>query len=368
VRKKRNLKRINAALYLMMVLGLGLATSTSDLYAASGTEGAAFLNIPVGARPAALGSAYSAFATDAYAPTWNPGALPEVQNNQLAGQHLAYLESIYYEYASFVHPLSNGRTIGAAMQYLGSGDIPGTDLYGNPTGDFDAHYGAYALSYGQAFGSKLSLGISGKLISAKIDDVGAHAFAVDFGSLYKLNKDVTLAATLTNVGTKLKFIDQGDSLPLQLHLGGLYKTAYKLDLAVEGVFRQTGLNSFHTGIEWRPVAPIALRAGYKTDTVKGLSPLAGFTTGIGIQAWGQEFSYAWLPLGELGSTQYFSLVLRFGGATKKRNLIQYQAIKQNKKNSGEGYDSEAELMELLNNGDEKMPVAQKGGGDNARTR
>src|SRR5260370_37016517 len=39
--------------------------------ASSGTEGAAFLDIPVGGRSAAMGSAYSALANDAYAATIN---------------------------------------------------------------------------------------------------------------------------------------------------------------------------------------------------------------------------------------------------------------------------------------------------------
>ena len=76
---------------------------------AAGTSGASFLDIPVGAGPAALGSAYSALATDAYAPVWNPAGLGSISGNELAGQHLSYLESIHYEFLSFVHPLDDAR-------------------------------------------------------------------------------------------------------------------------------------------------------------------------------------------------------------------------------------------------------------------
>ena len=308
-----------------------------------------------------MGSAYSALATDAYAPTWNPGGLGHVDSNQFAGQHLSYLESIYYEYMSFVHPLGHGRAVGAAIQYLGSGDIPSTDVNGNSIGSFNAHYGAYAVSYGQTLGSKLSLGMSGKIISAKISDVGATAYAVDFGSLYQWNKDLALAAVLTNVGTKLKFIDQADSLPLALHLGAAYRTRYNVNLSAETVYRQSGLASFHAGGEWSPTPPIALRVGYRTDTLKGLSPLAGLSLGLGLHAWGQEFSYAWLPLGDLGNTQYFSLVLKFGGApSENRNLIQYQHIKRDRAvKDPEAHEADQELMQLLNDSEEKTPVAKK---------
>src|ERR1700730_3418214 len=92
-------------------------------YASSGTEGASFLDIPVGAGPAALGSAYTALATNAYAPVWNPAGLGMLSDNEMAGQHLSYLESMHYEFLSFVHPLDKFRDsdahrgIGASIQY-----------------------------------------------------------------------------------------------------------------------------------------------------------------------------------------------------------------------------------------------------------
>ena len=73
--------------------------------ASSGTETAAFLDIPVGAGPAALGAAYSALANDAYAPTWNPGGLGFLPSTQFSGQHLSYVDTLHYEYASFAIPL-----------------------------------------------------------------------------------------------------------------------------------------------------------------------------------------------------------------------------------------------------------------------
>lgn len=338
-------------------------------HAAPGTEGASFLDIPVGARPAALGSAYSAVAGDVYAPTWNPGGLGHVETNELAGQHLSYLESIYYEYISFVHPLGKGKGLGASLQYLGSGDIPGTDISGNSIGDFNSHYAAYNLAYGQQLTNKLSLGLNSKLIQAKISDVSAHAFAADFGTLYQATSRLSLAAVLTNVGTKLKFIDQADSLPLAWHFGAAYKTSFKTDLMTEVVYRQNGLASFHVGGEWTPAPPLALRVGYRTDTTKGLSPMAGFTLGVGIRAWGHEFSYAWLPLGDLGNTQYFSLILRFGGPKPpSRNLIQYQAVKpKNTKNAGEDPHAYLELMELLNEDGESVAQSTSQGGSRARS-
>ena len=291
-------------------------------YAASGTEGASFLNIPVGARPAALGSAYTSLATDSYAPVWNPGALGYLNTSELAGQHLSYLESIHYEFLSIVHPLQKGRALGFSAQYLGSGDINGTNLNGDSIGTFSSHYGAYSFAFGQALNSRLSLGATGKFIEAKISDVSAHAYAFDFGSLYRYSQRLTFGAALSNLGTALKFISQADPLPLAFRAGGTYSTPYHVDVSLEGAYQKAGLASMHMGVEWKPYPGLALRGGYKTDTLKGLSPIAGLTMGVGIEVFHQEFSYAWVPYGDLGNTQYFSLVLRFGNAPDpKRNLI-----------------------------------------------
>src|SRR5215467_2567597 len=86
-----------------------LSQISAPVFAGAGTEGASFLDIPVGAQPAALGSAYTALATNAYAPVWNPAGLGMLPDNEVAGQHLSYLESMHYEFLSFVHPFDKGH-------------------------------------------------------------------------------------------------------------------------------------------------------------------------------------------------------------------------------------------------------------------
>src|SRR5437879_2113058 len=374
---------IGKALFRAFTFTLFVFTFALPSYASSGTEGAAFLDIPVGAGPAALGAAYTALAHDAYAPTYNPGGLGFLDSTQLAGQHLSYLDTLHYEYLSFVHPLTHTLSptsggegvrvrgaIGASVQYLGSGDIAGADASGNPTGSFSSYFASYNLAYGRAFNEKLSLGMTGKLINAKIDDVSAHGYAVDLGSMYKLQPHLTLAATLTNLGSKLTFLNEGDPLPLAFHLGAAYQPSARWFMTTEGVYPKTGLASLHLGGEWRPLELIALRVGYRTDTTKELSVLAGFTTGLGLEVWGQELAYAWVPMGGLGNTHYVSLLMKFGEAERaQRNLIQYQQLKTHRtvKNPG-GEDVAPEyqqLMELLNDSDQHL-ARQSGGLDETR--
>ena len=145
---------------------------------------------------------------------------------------------------------------------------------------------------------------------------------------------------------------------MAFHLGAAYRPISQWDVSAEGVYPQTGLASAHFGVEWRPIDAIAIRTGYRTDTVKELGFIAGYTVGLGIHAYGQEFAYAWLPLGDLGNTHYFSLVLRLGEAGRaRRNLIQYQNIKRRRAVQGGTNDLDTDcqqLMEIYSNEDSHL--------------
>jgi hypothetical protein len=186
--------------------------------------------------------------------------------------------------------------------------------------------------------------------------------------MYRANDRVTLAAVLANLGTRLTFLDQRDSLPLALHFGAAYKPDSRWTASAETVVPKAGSPSARFGFEWHPIQAVALRTGYRTDTLKELGPLAGLTTGLGLQAYGLEFSYAWVPLGDLGNTHYFSLLLRLGEAQEaRRNLIQNQQIKRQRtvKGGPVGSDSEVEqLMELLSDNPIKVtkPATAKSAG------
>jgi hypothetical protein len=313
-----------------------------------------------------MGAAYSALATNAYAPIWNPAGLGYVPTTEIAAQHLDYLQSIHYEYLSLVHPLTEGKTLGASAQYLGSGDISGTNVAGDPIGTYSTHYGAYSLAYGQRVGEKLSWGVTGKWINAQLADVSANAYAVDAGTLYHMRPNLQLAATLTNFGTKLKFADQSDSLPLAFHLAAAYQPEKHWKLTLEGLYNHAA--NIRSGVEWQPLEALALRAGYRSDTTKELSALAGFSAGVGLYVWGQELAYAWLPYGDLGNTQYFSILVRFGkDASEGRNLIQSQSIKrpsQGKDGSSPKSDKDdgeyQQLIQILDEPHESVAQSKSG--------
>jgi len=348
--------------YLHLLTFCAAVSCSAACYGASGTEGASFLDIPVGARPAALGSAYTALATDAYAPVWNPAGLGFVRQTEVAGQHLSYLESVHDEYLGLAQPAGRGGTVGAGIQYLGSGQIPSTDNNGDSLGNFSSHFAAYSLSYGRRFGDSVALGLTGKWIDARIGDFTAQAYAADLGAMLRPSPRWSFGATVTNIGSKLTFLNTGDALPLAGHLSAAFHPDSRWTVAAEAVHQANGFTSGRGGLEWRPMDLFALRAGYKSDTVKELSALAGMTAGMGLTLWGNELSYAWLPLGDLGAGHYFSFVIRFGqdnGGSK--NLVYYRSNRTHEVRRVYPYDTgESDLDGIIKliTAPEKDPVAQ----------
>lgn len=290
---------------------LTLTLLAAPARAATGEEGASFLDIPVGARPAALGGAYSAEAADGYAPVFNPAGLGALDAKRLALTHLEHLEADY-EFAGYAHPLAAGGGLGAAVQFYRPGKTAGFDAAGSPTGDFSGHYGAYTLAYGLSAGERVSVGAAGKVVRAAIDGVAATAYAADLGALYRPTRRLSLALVAANLGGKLRFLSQRDELPRALRAGAAWRPADRWTLLLEGFYAQTGLAAGRAGVEWRPLEPMALRVGFKNETARALEPLAGLSAGVGLLVGGHEFSYAWEPRGDLGFTQHFSLALRFG--------------------------------------------------------
>jgi hypothetical protein len=311
--------RLRIALPLLVVL-----LSAPAGWASSGTEGASFLDIPVGGAPAALGSAYSAQATDVYAPVWNPAGLGFLSAAEFTGTHVSYIGPLYYEHASFVVPLGKDHEtgtapagIGASMQYLGSGNITAYNGTGVATGgSFTTTFAAYTLAYGMKVGDRLSLGTGAKLITEKIADASASAYAADVGLLYKASSKLNLGAVIANAGQQIKFVNESDPLPLAFRFGATYQMTPSWDLSAEGVSRKSGLTSGSVGLEWRYGEYFSFRGGYNTAHIKDLGAGSGLTAGMGLFFWGQEFSYAFVPYGDLGDTHYFSIVFRFSAEAR----------------------------------------------------
>src|SRR3954471_2840845 len=70
---------------------------------ASGTSSFSFLNIPTGARAAAMGQAFASVPNDVQGLVYNPACLATMASSQMSFEHLSYVSDIVEEGIAIGH-------------------------------------------------------------------------------------------------------------------------------------------------------------------------------------------------------------------------------------------------------------------------
>jgi hypothetical protein len=214
------------AILFIAVLLLLIAISFVPLESAGqGTTAAPILNLGGGTRAAALGDAFSAVNNDVTAALWNPSGLGIMENRQVA---LSYVdraqlfgeagEGLYYAFFAGALPLSDVGTLGTMLQLEGQGTIDVT--VDSPEPIRKENLGTnwvWTVSYADRLAKGLLGGVSGKIISLKLGEESARAYAIDMGMQYDLSSilvPIRVGAAVQNWGTRIHFIDENQSDPL----------------------------------------------------------------------------------------------------------------------------------------------------------
>jgi hypothetical protein len=314
----QNAKRGVIAVFLnfaICILSCGIAAAFGQSDA--GTSGAAFLKIGPGARPVGMGEAFTGVADDIHAIYWNPAGLGLLKRPELTGMHMQYFQDIQYEFAAFAYPTETYGTWGFAITNLHTDSIDRrTEDSDTPIGTFKASDNAYWISYGYRLSSALSVGANFKYIHQTLDSVNASAYAADGGVLYLTDwRDLRLGASVQNLGSKVKFVNESDPLPLTCRVGASAPLlSRRLLVAADAIIprdHQVGaaLGGEYTYPLGRGLAA-KVRSGYRTDS--DVDGLKGVSAGAGLEVGRVSFDFAWVPFGELGNSYRFGLHVKFG--------------------------------------------------------
>lgn len=290
--------------------------------AATLNSGAAFLKIGTGARPEAMGGAYTAVANDISALHYNPAGLASLMKKEAGITHTEYLLDSKFDFIGYGHPTSFG-TFGLGMARLATGNQEGRDINRQATGGFTASDSAYTLGFSRSLkgllprAESVSIGANLKFLESRIGSDSASTMAMDFGAIHRFAKmPLSVGLSVLNVGQGMKFISKRDPLPLTLSLGGAYRVAGALHLALdarhEPYDRRTSVG---VGTEYAIFDAFALRAGYASQgpmvSNGGSSPLNGLGGGFGLKLKNYTADYTFTPFGDLGNVQRISLGARF---------------------------------------------------------
>jgi len=268
---------------LLTLLLVSLVALPAEAQRKAGRTGAAFLEIGVGAREVALGSAVTALSQDANQIFWNPAgtALRADQKGSVAFSYSDWIAEISGGAVAFGYNLGATGTVTVGIQYFGLSDIQANrqNGYADPilqglvtdteTADTYSYTDiALSASYARYVIDRLSLGATFKVINQSIDGVSASAVAFDFGSVYEVGvAGWQLAARLNNLGTDLSFFNQDNPLPLTFSIGS---TIYpvnteqtRLMLAVDATKPLDSQQLVYGGAELSFYDLLFLRGGYR---------------------------------------------------------------------------------------------------------
>ncbi len=311
---KRTLNRILFG-WIFLIILVALLGKVTVAAPDGGRTAADFLNIGIGARAAGLGGAYTAVAEGAGAAYWNPAGLHSIRNGEVVLGHFAWYQDLTMEHGVVGYTFNERTTMAATISYLNYGTIDGRDAGGTSTGDITAYdwYGAVSLGY-QAT-PQLGLGLTGKFVNQKLDDLSASSFAADFGVKYDFDR-FSVAAMAANIGPDMKFADVSQHLPSLARFGVAARFFdEQLLTSVEIEKKFYGATVIRNGFEFAYDNQYFLRTGYNYYPSQEERTFGnGVSFGAGLRVQQFELDYAYTLGGHYTSDDLhrFSVVYKFG--------------------------------------------------------
>jgi hypothetical protein len=341
--------RIAASLALLVLLVV--AQTAEAGVRKSGLTGASFLKIGVGARPVALGSAYTTVTGDVNQLFWNPAGIAlETGKQQVTLFHNQWIADLGHDAVGYTRDMGSLGTLGFSLVTLGMGgidadrDVVPQFILGAGTftpndtetsSTYDYRDLAVGVSWGRHISDKLDLGLTGKIVSQSIDGVSAQAYALDAGCIYRVGyRNTRIGARINNLGSDIKFYDIGAPLPLIFSIGvasDVWEQAdgkTKVTLLADATKPQDAEQLVYTAIEVQALKKLSLRTGYKfnylgvTDkkvdevtraVVDAKRTEEGLTAGVGlgftVGGYDAAIDYAYTDFGILDSVHRVSLSL-----------------------------------------------------------
>lgn len=278
----------------------------------AGTSSGQFLKIGPSPRANGMGSAFTAITDDSSSIYWNPAGLLNVKTKEISFTHASVFEDINYDWLGYSNATKWGA-IGIGLQYLNYDDITTRDTSGATTGKITPKDMVATLSLAKEIRS-LFLGINIKYIYSKIDN-SATALALDIGTQYKrlLDKKIKIGFVAQNLGTKIKYSDISETLPVTFKLGAGYEMTNNLILSADIGFPKDAQSYTAVGGEYSRSfgenIKGAIRAGYNTIS-KDLKS-SGFSAGFGISYKSMKFDYSYSSMGDLDGINRFGISLDF---------------------------------------------------------
>jgi len=272
-----------------------------------------FLDIPVGARPAGMGDAFTGVAGDITSLFWNPAALAFLRGREAFFAHTQWIADIKHDAGGFAVNVPGRGTFGVGFVTMDPGKFDRTEVDPNPAskgfidrGTFTTTHYAVTVAYAYQITDRFGVGGTAKLAH---EDLGMGdvfrggqrtqvqnkktALAVDLSTHFNTGfRNTAMAMSIQNFSGELIYQRERFELPRNIRVGflldlvslsGRRPTAHYLSFLFDFTNPVDFDERIHLGSEYtyrppRGAVGFSLRAGYKVN-----HDTEDFSAGAGLQ-------------------------------------------------------------------------------------
>lgn len=262
-------------------------------------------------RAAAMASAFTASQGTADSIYWNPAGLATIPTFQLSLVHQSWYSGIFRENITAAFPVNDFGSFGLGADYTGFGTLQGYDGNGDPTTSYQPYRYSLSIGWGTQIIPSLAAGwvATSRMDFQSSDDQSLSGYlSAGFlwcpwtpfrvGAFYSfLNSDALAGMGLLKIGGSWSPVLLKDS-----------PTLFLLDFSLPPY----GVYSLQGGMEQNLWENFYARAGYQWEWDNNEIPgLRGITAGVGIRLEDWGLDYAFIPYGDLGTSQTLGLTYFF---------------------------------------------------------
>lgn len=305
---------------------------------ANGGYAGNFLQIPIGARPAAMGGAYLAVSDDGSGPLYNPAGPANLKKKLFTTSYRVMQLDRTLAYASIIFPTKGNSVLGINWLYAGSGSVAARNSVGQLLGhdiSFNTH--DFGVIFAKRFEDFISAGLKINYYQANFTEISASSIGLDAGVMLYIDQlfdrekrdlmavqNIQIGVTVKNIGSRyvwnngdymLRYrgatvpgSEQSDDVPAEFGLGGSARFfKQSLTLAADVIENAKSGPRFHTGAEYVHDRKAAIRAGLSDGS---LTAGGGYLFKFGNQALAIDYAFSTDKAGE-GEEHIFSFDLLF---------------------------------------------------------
>jgi len=282
---------ITVLMALLLTLGPGGVIEAAD---GDGGYAGSFYQVPVGARPTAMGGAYRAISNDGAAPIYNPAGMAGIKRSLFASSYRVMQLGRQVGYVTLMFPARGNSALGLHWRFAGSGSVEVRNADGDKLGrELSMNNHDFSIIFAKRFEDFFAAGAKMYYLHSAFAEMKAFSVGFDAGLMFYMDhlihergrsddspiRDIQVGLTLKyfeatyiwkNEDYILRYIDgnafgaeQEDKIPIELGLGTSARFLQRrLLLAVDLVKNTKQSTDFHGGAEYFVRPEFALRGGF----------------------------------------------------------------------------------------------------------